>query len=75
VVTQAWVDVWREVSDEAALWRALPHGLRLARLSRHEAWWRVLTAMTDEELGEWAFAATYWLAKIADPPPEVVAPA
>lgn len=75
VVAGAWVDVWREAFDEAALWRALPHGLRLARLSRHEAWWRVMSAMTDEELAEWGVAAPYWLAKVADPPPDVVAPA
>jgi hypothetical protein len=71
-VAAAWVEVWREVVDEAALWRALPHGLRLARLSRHVAWWRVMTAMTDEELAEWGVAASYWLAKVADPPPDLV---
>jgi hypothetical protein len=70
-VAAAWVEVWREAVDEAALWRALPHGLRLARLSRHVAWWRVMTAMTDEELAEWGVAAPYWLARLADPPPDV----
>jgi hypothetical protein len=60
--------------DESALWGALPHGLRLARLSRHEAWWRVMSAMTDEELAERGVAAPHWLSKVSDPPPDVVAP-
>lgn len=70
-VLRAWVDVWRESTDEAALWRVLPHALRLATFTRHEAWWRVMGSMTDEELTEWGRAAPYWLARMADPPPDV----
>ncbi|MBW8752328.1 MAG: hypothetical protein JF565_13035 [Propionibacteriales bacterium] len=73
-VASAWVEVWREVVDEATLWRVLPDGLRLGRLSRHQAWWRVMSAMTGEELGEWGYALTYWLAKVADPAPDFVVP-
>jgi hypothetical protein len=71
-VAQGWVEVWREAFDEAALWRVLPHGLRLARLSRFEAWWRAMELMTEEELVEWGVAAPYWVAKVAEPPPDVV---
>jgi hypothetical protein len=46
--------------DPRALSRVLPHGLRLARLSRFEAWWRVLDVMTEAELAEWGVAAPYW---------------
>jgi hypothetical protein len=72
-VVRAWVDVWREVTDESALWRVLPHALRLAALARHEAWWRVMPSMTTDELAEWGAAAPYWLARVAEPPPEVLA--
>jgi hypothetical protein len=72
-VTRAWVEVWREVTDEAALWRVLPHALRLAALSRHQAWWRVMRSMTEEELAEWGVAAPYWLARASTSPPDLVA--
>jgi hypothetical protein len=72
-VARAWVDVWREATDEAALWRVLPHALRLAACSRYEAWSRVMTAMTDEELAEWGVAAPYWLSRVVERPPDVVA--
>lgn len=72
-VVRAWVEVWREVADEGRLWRVLPHALRLAALARHEAWWRVMTSMTPDELGEWGTAAPYWLERVAEPPPEVLA--
>ena len=72
-VARAWVEVWREAADEDALWRVLPHALRLAACSRHESWWRVMAAMTDDELAEWGVAAPYWLARVAEPPVDVVA--
>ena len=67
-VARAWVEVWREATDEAALWRVLPHALRLAACSRQEAWMRVMDAMTEEELAEWGVAAPYWLARVAEEP-------
>jgi hypothetical protein len=71
-VVRAWVQVWRETTDESALWRVLPHALRLAAFARHEAWWRVMGAMTEDELIEWGRAAPYWLARLAVPPPDLL---
>jgi hypothetical protein len=72
-VARAWIDVWREYADEAALWRVLPHGLRLGVCSRVESWTRVMTWMTEEELAEWGPAAPYWLTRVSEDPPDVVA--
>ena len=56
------LEVWSDLVPLPRLRAALPSALRLARLARCESWLRCFAAMTDEELGEYGDAASYWLA-------------
>ena len=60
------LEVWSDLVPLPTLRAALPPALRLARLARCESWIRCLASMTDEELGEYGEAASYWLAAVAD---------
>ena len=60
------LEVWSDLVPLTELRAALPSALRLARLARCESWIRCYASMTDEELGEYGDAASYWLAAVAD---------
>lgn len=60
------LEVWSDLVPLAELRAALPSALRLGRLARCESWLRCYASMTDDELGEYGDAASYWLASVAD---------
>ncbi len=67
-VAEALVEVWSDVAPTRELRAALPHGLRLATLGRHEAWVRATPSMSPAERIDWGSAASDWLATVTDPP-------
>ncbi len=60
------LEVWSDLVPLDELRAALPSAHRLGRLARCESWIRCYPSMTDEELGEYGEAASYWLAAVAD---------
>jgi hypothetical protein len=60
------LEVWSDLAPLSELRAALPSALRLDRLARCESWIRCSASMTDDELGEFGEAGTYWLAAAAD---------
>lgn len=66
-LVEAWLEVWDDVVPAAELRAALPAALRLARLGRHEVWWRVMEPLAAEDVGPHGGQAATWLASLADP--------
>lgn len=66
-LVEVWVEVWDDLAPAAELRATLPAALRLARLGRHEVWWRVMEPVLPEDVGPHGAQAASWLASLADP--------
>lgn len=60
-VIDAYLEVWSDLADPAALRAAVDPGRQLARLQRSECWRRVLRSADAAERVEWGDSPTVWL--------------
>lgn len=60
-VVDAWAEVWADLVTPSRLRDVLPHAMRLARVARAEAWFRVIGNLDPDDVGELGPACAAWL--------------
>jgi hypothetical protein len=67
-LAEAWVEVWSDVRPAGELREGLPHAMRLARVLRHEAWFRVTEDLEPEDLDDFGAEGAEWLGALSRRP-------
>lgn len=68
-VADAFLEVWSDLVPIGELRSVLPAALHLARMHRHESWWRCAPHLYGEALTDHGAMVGLWLQMLADPPP------
>jgi hypothetical protein len=67
-MAEAWMQPWTDLATPRQLRAALPAAMRLARLPRHESWWRITPYLEGDVLTGFEAAGAEWLGAMPRPP-------